>query len=199
MKTVPGFRKESRRANSWARLRGNALFSLAILLLCFAMPHAASAQTIPEGDAGGYRLTVGAMATGYKLQYGDIKMLGVAAIADIDTNRRVGFEGEAQWLMFHETADVHTSTYLVGPRYHLTYGRFQPYAKGLVGFGMFTYPYNLGHDNDFVIAPGGGVDFRITHRIRWRIADIEYQVWPQFHYGAMSSYGLSTGIRVRIR
>jgi hypothetical protein len=199
MKSVPGLFEGWRRISSSRRRADCAILSLAILAACVLASNRASAQTIPEGDAGGYRLTVGAMATGYKVQYGDIKMLGVAAVADIDTNRRIGFEGEAQWLMFHETADVHTSTYLVGPRYHMTFGRFQPYAKGLVGFGQFTYPYNLGHDNDFVIAPGAGVDFRITHHIRWRLADFEYQVWPQFHYGAMSSYGLSTGIRVRIR
>jgi hypothetical protein len=169
-----------------------------LLAICFATPRATFCQTVPEGDVGGTRLTVGAMATGYDLQYGPRKMLGIAAIADIDTERRIGFEGEAQWLMFNQTGNVHTTTYLAGPRYHLTYGRFQPYAKGLIGLGEFYYPYNLGRDNDFVIAPGAGLDFRITRKIRWRVADFEYQYWPEFHYGALSSYGISTGIRVRI-
>ena len=145
-----------------------------------------------------YNLTVGATATGYWLQYGPRKMLGVAAIADLDTKRRMGIEGEAQWLIFHQTANVHTTTYLIGPRYHMTFGRWQPYAKGLIGLGQFNYPYNLGTDNDLVIAPGAGVDFRLTKRVRIRIADFEYQIWPQFNYGTLSSYGLSTGIRVRI-
>jgi hypothetical protein len=80
----------------------------------------------------------------------------------------------------------------------MTFGRFQPYAKGLVGFGQFNYPYNQGQDTDLVIAPGGGVDFRLTRRVRLRLADFEYQFWPQFHYGALSSYGVSSGVRVRI-
>lgn len=176
----------------------NAAFFAVLLAVCLAISRPASGQVVPEGDSGGYSLTVGAMATGYSLQYGDRKMLGVAAIADLDTKRRIGFEGEAQWLMFHQTANVHTTTYLIGPRYHLTYGRFQPYAKGLIGFGQFNYPYNLGQDTDLVIAPGGGVDFRITRRVRLRLADFEYQIWPQFHYGSMSSFGVSSGIRVRI-
>jgi hypothetical protein len=179
------------------------VFPVLLLAVCFAAPCAAHGQTVPEGDVGGTRLTVGAMATGYDLQYGPRKMLGIAAIADIDTERRIGFEGEAQWLMFNQTANVHTTTYLAGPRYHLTYGRFQPYAKGLIGLGEFYYPgyspgSNLGRDNDFVIAPGAGLDFRITRKIRWRVADFEYQYWPEFHYGALSSYGISTGIRVRL-
>ena len=184
--------------NQGARLLATALCAVGLVALAFAIPRAASAQVVPAGDAGGYNLTVGATATGDYLQYGARKMLGIAAIADLDTKRRIGVEGEAQWLIFHQTANVHTTTYLIGPRYHLTYGRFQPYVKGLVGFGQFNYPYNLGTDTDFVVEPGGGVDFRVTRRIRIRVADFEYQIWPQFHYGALTSYGLSTGIRVRI-
>jgi hypothetical protein len=188
----------TRGGNPGLRFSVKALFAVGMVALAFTIPAAVSAQVVPAGDAGGYNLTVGATATGDYLQYGARKMIGIAAIADLDTKRRIGFEGEAQWLMFHQTANVHTTTYVIGPRYHLTYGRFQPYVKGLVGFGQFNYPYNLGTDTDFVVEPGGGVDFRVTHRIRIRLADFEYQVWPQFHYGALSSYGLSSGIRVRI-
>jgi hypothetical protein len=180
------------------RLSGRVAFTVVLLAICLAEPRSAVGQVVPSADAGGSRLTVGATAIGYALQYGERKMLGVAAIADIDTKRRIGFEGEAQWLIFHQTANVHTETYLIGPRYQMTFGRFQPYAKGLVGFGRFNYPYNLGQDNDLVIAPGGGLDYRLTNRLRLRLADFEYQFWPQFHYGALSSYGVSSGIRVRI-
>jgi Outer membrane protein beta-barrel domain len=199
MKTVPGSPR------NWRSLKGpalrpgcNTLFAVVLLAGCLITPRAALCQVAPSGDAGGYNLTVGATATGDFLEYGSRKMVGIAAIADLDTKRRIGIEGEAHWLMFRQTADVHTTTYLIGPRYHMTFGRFQPYAKGLIGFGHFNYPYNLGTDNDFVVAPGGGVDFRVTKRIRIRVADFEYQIWPQFHYGTLSSYGLSSGIRVRI-
>jgi len=206
MKTVPGLVNKRRSVNARLRLGGDALFSapllafcFVLLAVCFVVPRVASGQVVPEGDAGGYRVTVGAMATGYSLGYGDRKMLGIAAIADIDTKRRFGFEGEAQWLTFHQTLNVHTTTYLIGPRYHLTYGRYQPYAKCLIGRGEFYYPYvNLATDKDFVLAPGAGLDFRITPRVRWRVADFEYQLWPQFYYGALSPYGISSGIRVRI-
>ena len=53
--------------------------------------------------------------------------------------------------------------------------------------------------------PGGRFDrrrpeqgLRINHRIRLRAVDFEYQLWPQFTFGFLSSYGVSTGIRVRI-
>jgi hypothetical protein len=174
------------------------LVAVVAIAVCWVIPRAASAQVVPAGDEGGYNLIVGATATGDSLQYGDRKMLGVAAIADLDTKRRTGFEAEAHWTMFHQTREVHTSTYLIGPRYHLNYGRLQPYLKTLIGFGQFNYPDGDGTDNDFVIEPGGGLDYRITRRFRIRVADFEYQFWPQFHYGPYSAYSLSTGIRVRV-
>ena len=197
MKSVRSL-SEERCGEPQLRFGGNTIVFAILLAVCFAGLHPAFGQVVPAGDSGGYNLTVGATATGYALQYGDRKMIGIAAIADLDTKRRIGFEGEAQWLIFHQTANVHTTTWLVGPRYHLTYGRFQPYAKGLIGFGQFNYPYNLCQDTDLVIAPGGGVDYRISRRVRVRLADFEYQFWPQFHYGALSSYGISSGIRIRV-
>jgi hypothetical protein len=125
-------------------------------------------------------------------------MLGITGFADLDTRRRLGIEGEARWLVFHQTADVHATTYLIGPRYHVNMGRFQPYAKALVGIGQFNFPYNYARGNYLVVAPGGGVDYRLSRRIYLRLADVEYQYWPQFDFGAMTSVGVSSGIRVRI-
>jgi hypothetical protein len=42
------------------------------------------------------------------------------------------------------------------------------------------------------------VDYRVNHRIHIRVADVEYQDWPQFTYGAMTSVGVSAGLRVGI-
>jgi hypothetical protein len=165
----------------------------------------AHAQTAPAADAGGMRLSAGGTASGYQLGYGNVKILGASAFVDGDTRRHWGFEGEARWLVFHwkvsdqgPGADENAKTYMAGPRYSRYYGRFQPYVKGLVGIGQFNYPYNFAKETDLVIAPGGGFDYRLTNRIRWRAVDLEYQLWPQFNYGQMSSFGLSTGLRVKI-
>jgi hypothetical protein len=93
---------------------------------------------------------------------------------------------------------VNTTTYMAGPTYHRDFGKFQPYVKGLVGFGDFNFPYDLAHGSFLVIAPGAGVDYRISRRIRIRAVDFEYQIWPQFAYGSMSNYGISTGLRIRV-
>jgi hypothetical protein len=185
-------------AHSGKRPRAAALLPLLLLAACFAAPRPVCAQVAPSGDAGGLTLSAGATASGYCVQYGARKLLGVSGFVDVDTKRRLGIEAEARWLVFYQTENVHLATYAIGPRYHLTIGRFQPYAKGLIGFGDFNFPYNYAYGRYLVIAPGGGIDFRLTRRIRLRVADFEYQYWPQFTFGAMSSYGISSGIRVRI-
>jgi len=171
----------------------------AMIAACFCMMHlAAQAQTVPSAYRSGWTVSVGAAATGGTLQYGDERLWGVSAFVDVENLHNLGFEGEARWLVFDQTNQEHATTYLIGPTYSIQRGRFRLYGKGLVGLGQFNYPYNLGTDNDFVYAPGGGVDFRVSHRISLRAADFEYQIWPQFHYGQMSSAQLSAGIRVRI-
>ena len=174
------------------------IFPVVMLGMLFGITRPACAQVVPAADAGGATLSAGATVSGFYLQYGERKMLGATGFADYDTRRHLGIEGEARWLVFHQTADVHATTYAIGPRYHLNKGRFQPYAKALVGIGQFNFPYNYATGNYLVVAPGGGVDYRLNNRIRLRLADFEYQYWPQFTYGAMTSVGVSTGIRVRI-
>jgi hypothetical protein len=187
------------------RLCREALWPIVLLAVCLGLGRIAQAQAVPAADAGGMRFSAGGTVSGYELGYGQVKLLGGSAFVDADTLRHFGFEGEARWLTFHlpadqkgPAADEHAATYLAGLRYSRYFGRLQPYAKGLVGIGQFNYPYNLAKENDLVIAPGGGVDFRISRRIRWRAVDFEYQIWPQFTYGQMSSYGLSTGLRIKI-
>jgi hypothetical protein len=175
--------------------RRTALAALAVLLV---LGRAAQGQVAPAADAGGLLLSAGGTASAFDIQYGQRKMLGPSAFFDADLRRHVGMEGEARWLVFRQRADVHESTYSIGPRGFWRMGNFEPYAKALVGIGEFNYPYNYAHGSYLVFSPGAGVDYRISHRIRLRLADFEYQYWPEFFPSEMSSFGASTGIRIRI-
>lgn len=181
------------------RLRpgGRVGLGAAVLVVCFCLP-AARAQVVPTGNEGGLSISAGALGSGYALQYGNRKMLAVTAVVDADTRRRLGIEGEARWIDFHQTANVHAQTYSAGVRYHFNVSRFQPYVKGLIGFGDFNFPYNLATGHYFIVTAGGGLDYRLSPRIGIRAADVEYQDWPQFTYGNMTTVGVSAGIRVRV-
>jgi hypothetical protein len=173
-------------------------YTAVILAVCLAMTRPAAAQVVPSANGGNLTLAAGATGSGFYLQYGERKMLGLSGFVDLDTSRRIGIEAEGRWLEFHKTADVHAETYSIGPRYHMDFGRFQPYAKGMIGFGKFNFPYNYAHGSYLVVTGGVGTDYILSRRIHIRVADLEYQSWPQFAFGAMTSLGVSTGIRVRI-
>ncbi len=180
---------KTRLLRCWQR----ALF-LGLAVLALAAGRTAFAQAAESANAGRAYVWVGGGISGYYLQYGERKNLGVTGYIDADSVRRFGIEAEGRWLDFHQTNNIHAETYLAGPRYHFNVGRFQPYAKGLVGLGKFNFTYNYAHGNYFVVAPGGGVDYRLSPRWSARI-DGEYQYWPQFTFGAMSSAGVSVGIK----
>lgn len=168
---------------------------LAVLLL--AGGRSAPAQSRESATAGNVFVWVGGGASGYYLQYGETKNLGITAYVDADSIRRFGFEAEGRWLEFHQENNIHAETYLAGPRFHFNVGRCQPYVKVLAGLGKFNFPFNYAHGSYFVVGGGGGLDYRLSRRWGAR-ADFEYQNWPQFTFGAMSSGGVTVGLRWRI-
>jgi hypothetical protein len=185
---------------AWARMPGRqlALFAALTASAGLSMVCPAAAQVVFSGDKGGFTVSAGVTASGYEEGYGNQKLIGIGGIVDADTRRRIGFEGEAHWMDFHQTNGLKVTTWQAGPRYHLSRGRMQFYVKGLLGLGHFTFPYNYAHGSYFVVSPGGGLDYRWKRRITIRAVDAEYQYWPQFTFGAMSAYSLSAGVRYHI-
>jgi hypothetical protein len=182
------------RTNFWYK----AALTASILAGCLGLAGRAGAQVAPAANSGGFKLSAGGTGSGYYVQYGEQKLLGVSAFVDADVKRGFGVEAEGRWLKWHQTNDVHVETYSAGLRYHRSYGKFEPYVKGLIGFGNFNFPFDYAHGRYLTATAGGGLDYRLTHRIYIRAADVEYQDWPQFTYGAMTSVGVSAGIRVGI-
>ena len=198
MKTSGGeFRWFKAELDSWS----HRVLPAMVLAFCFNLAQTAAGQVVPAGDEGGVRLSVGVAASGFTLNYGEQKLLGGTVFLESDTRRHLSAEAEVRTLKFHDTNDISATTYLAGMRYFRDFGRFQPYAKGLAGFGHANLAFSLGQANSLVITPGGGVDFLLTRRIHLRLADFEYQLWPQAVYGtaaAFHSIGISSGIRFRV-
>jgi hypothetical protein len=187
--TAPGYRNSG--------IARAAALAAALIMLAIAGP--ARAQVAPTASAGGFGLSAGVTGTGEYVQYGERKMVGVAPFFDFDTIHRLGLEGEARFVQWRQTSDVHFSSYSGGVRYRFNVGKFQPYAKGLVGMGYFNFPYNYATGHYMVVTAGGGLDYRFKEsRIHFRLADAEWQYWPGFTYGAMSTLGVSAGVRFTI-
>lgn len=177
-----------------ARLLLRSAVWLILAVLAVAAGRNAAAQSRESATAGRLFLWVGGGASGYYIQYGAVKNLGITAYVDADSVRRFGIEAEGRWLDWHQNNDIHAETYLAGPRYHFNVGRIQPYVKGLAGLGRFNFTNNYAYGRYFVVAGGGGMDYRLSPRWSAR-ADFEYQYWPQFTFGAMSSGGVTVGVR----
>ena len=165
--------------------------SLVFSPLSWCQSRESATETRPSLWAGGE-------ISGYTVQFGERKMWGASALIDADSAYHIGLEGEGRWLEFHQTANVHLETYMIGPRYHVTFGRLQPFVKGAVGFGNFNFSYNYAYGTYLVVGAGGGVDYSLNHRWSVRLAEVQYQDWPQFTFGAMNNVGVSSGIRYRI-
>ena len=173
---------------------------VAIALLAFALCSNAHTQALATASGPGTYVAVGGALSGFQGDYGHQDIYGTAAYADVNPHWRVGLEGEARYLRWHTQEQVTESNYLVGLRLQLAPrpGRWEPYAKVLAGASRITLPYRYAHGTFFTYAPGAGLEFAWTDRLSVRIVDIEYQRWPQFTYGILSPYGISTGITLRL-
>ena len=115
---------------------------------------------------------------------------------DFDFTRHLGVEGEFHFVRDRQRSGIYEKTYEIGGRYHLTYGRFMPYAKAMYGRGVFNfaaYP-GYGHPNLAynLFAGGGGLDYRVLPHLNAR-ADFEYQRWLGFPYNGLAPSLLTFG------
>lgn len=189
--------ERQRNRNRSELFRSILVVSAVFILSLFCIP-SAWGQSAESADITKPSVWAGGGISGYRVQYGARKMWGATAFVDADSAHHIGVEGEGRWLEFHQTANVHLETYMIGPRYHLTIGKFHPFAKGVAGFGNFNFSYNYAYGTYFVYAIGGGLDYDLNRRWSVRVAELQYEDWPQFTYGVMSNVGISSGIRWRI-
>ncbi|MBS1813931.1 MAG: hypothetical protein JSS87_03540 [Acidobacteria bacterium] len=171
---------------------------IALILLAMSPVSQMHGQALPTAVGPGKSIKVGGGYALYRVDYGKRDIAGYQAWVDANFYWRIGVEAEARRLRHHTDLNTYADTYLIGPRWVLLRRNLSPYVKGMVGVGKFNFPYNYGHGSYFVVAGGGGVDLPIAKRIQWRVVDVEYQKWPQFTFGSMTSMGVSTGISITL-
>lgn len=181
------------RVESWRR----GLLSCAVLLLALVPSRAASAQALPTASGPGAYVIAGGTFSEFQADYGNRTISGAGIYVDTNLTWRLGIETEARRMVYPNFGE-RQSTILAGPRWSLRPKGFVPYVKVLAGGGRFDFPYNFGSGDYFVVAPGAGVDLRLGERVRLRLADFEYQVWPGFTFGSIHPYGVSAGISYQI-
>jgi len=179
-------------------MKRSIVASLCILFLCAAL--SLHSQVLPSAARGAFSVDTGALASGFQPDYAGQgiaqtspnRLYGVGAYADARFSRWVQIEGEGRWLRFNQYQGISEDTYLVGPRVPICDWRgLAPYGKVLVGMGGGSFI----NGHSFVLAYGGGLEYRLTHRLAVR-AEGEFQQWRVTP--TLYPYGVSVGVSYRV-
>ena len=118
---------------------------------------------------------------------------GFALYGDLDLTNHLGGEFVFHQANAHDNSKVYERTYELGPRYHLTYGRFKPYVKGMYGRGVFNYPHNVANLAFNLFAVGAGTDYALFERVNLRV-DYEFQHWFGFPPNGLTPQLVTIGV-----
>jgi opacity protein-like surface antigen len=168
------------------------------------LPSLALAQSAESAVGGNSSLWAGTEFSSFNPDYScsstepfgcQNQLFGPAAFFDLNVSPKWGAEGEARWLHWNGDGGQIESSYLAGGRYRVAdYHRLNLWLKLLMGGGLITTPGYPAHGSlkgsYFAYAPGGTLEFPLTHRISLR-GDYEYQIWPSF--AGPPSYDTTTG------
>ncbi|MBS1814678.1 MAG: porin family protein [Acidobacteria bacterium] len=160
-----------------------------LLGLCGTFAHA---QALPTAVRAG-DLQVGAGLVGARSDYSTINWYGMGIYATFDFRAHWGIEADFHQVNAPSPDIMYERTYEIGPRYIWRIHRFTPYAKAMIGRGVFNFQYadpikstpnhpvyiqaaNLAYN---LYTFGGGVDMRVLKHVNARV-DYEYQNWMNF-------------------
>ena len=157
-------------------------------LVSLIFASSASVALHAQASATAERLAVVQVGAGLSIVHPDYEtssIKGYSIYGDFDFTPHFGIEGDAHIANVITPTDIAENSYLLGPRYVFHKGRFNPYAKALLGLGVFTFqPVYVNSTSSSsthkMYAFGGGLDFAAKRRLNIRAFDFEYQSWPGF-------------------
>jgi len=183
--------------------------------LALAGVAAVRAQVVPAATARQISVTAGGTVSVFQPDFTGIwsppsppvaesspfALIGVGTYVDVRLSRWVQLEAEGRWQRFNQYYNVYQDNYLAGPRLPVyRFWRSTVYGKALGGISKMKSNRD-GREARFTnatLAFGGGMDIKLTRRLSWRAADVEYQYWPQWGNSHLSPYGASMGIGYKI-
>ncbi len=117
------------------------------------------------------------------------RFTGYNFYGDFDFSQHLGIEAKYNYVKAPSSSILYERTYEIGARYFRTYGLLVPYAKVMVGRGVFNYPPCFGPPADQKVAcanlayneasGGFGTDVKVRQWLYLR-ADLEFQHWFSF-------------------
>lgn len=182
-----------RRIGSRCALALALALPLALPALC-CLSTVARAQSTPTASRAGDLQLGGGFTIGRSTyNFTRSTLTGGTVYATFDLRDHWGFEAD-----FHQTrptsdSTVYERTYEIGPRLYLTRGRLAPYAKVLLGRGVYNFSGSIANIAYNLYTVGGGADYELTRTLTLR-ADYELQTWLGFPLGNLHPSLLTLGI-----
>jgi hypothetical protein len=169
----------------------------ASLIFASSVSIALHAQASPTAE----RVAVVQVGAGINIvqpDYNPSTIVGYSIYGSFDFTRHVGIEGNIHVANVITPSDIGERSYLLGPRYVFHRGRFHPYAKALLGLGVFTFePVYVNSSSSSsthrMYAFGGGLDVMLRRRLNIRAIDMEYQQWPGFGSNGLTPISFTAG------
>lgn len=168
-----------------------------LALLTLGMQTAAAQARSTAGGPGSF-IAVGGGASAFRSDYGQQTLAGGFVFADVQPTWRFGVELEARSLRLHNAEQLTEASYLAGVRATWRPEGLSPYVKFLAGDGHIGLPFGYGEGDYLALAPGAGLEYTLSDRLTLRAIDVEYQYWPQFSFGPLKPWGVSTGLSFRL-
>ncbi len=160
-------------------------------------------------SAAGFSQTFGNVFVGYSLKYGGTGFTNsgtlngwegslegkvvpyVGMVADFSQQYGTLYDP------YYGNVSTRVNNYLFGPRVSFPAGKFRPYAHFLIGASHLhesNYYFGVSTDTAFADAIGGGVDYHLAPRVRWRLQLDDLQT--RFYSSRQDSARFSTGLVV---
>jgi opacity protein-like surface antigen len=184
-------------------LFGKFLRGFCFLATGFFVAASGQGQVVPAARGGGQSLWLGgefsSLYAGFP-QGSDLRFSSLGVYGVFNWNHHLGLEGESRFLQFNGYQGETEKDLLIGPRYtFFNNPKWRPYATLQLGGARIKYPFGIGVQDFFAIAPGAGVEYRLNYR--WSIrGEYQYQILPGSpNFTNEPAYGINpNGFRVGI-
>ena len=180
-----------------AAVRSGGLLPAVLLILTIALgaPAAARSQSsLPTASrVGDLQIGGGFVFAHSGYNFTPINLIGVAGYATFDWHEHWGVEGDFRHSRATADNTIYERTYEIGPRVFLHHGPISPYAKFMIGRGVYNFHNNIANVAYNLYSYGGGADLSLRPWLNLR-GDYELQNWVSFPLGTLHPSVITIGL-----
>jgi opacity protein-like surface antigen len=122
-----------------------------------------------------------------------LHLIGETFYTTFDMRHHWGAEFDFHNVKPTEDSTIYERTYEIGPRLFLTRGPFTPYAKVMIGRGVYNFSQSRANIAYNIYTFGGGIDLAVKRSVNVRL-DYEYQNWAGFPLGTLHPSVITIGV-----